>query len=198
MGSTWILIRHGRTERNRRRLLCGQDDVPLDYEGRWQAIRLGLTLRGQAPPPLLLCSDQARAIETAAALASAAGWPLPSQGGWQLEPELRERALGQWEGRSYEELRRTDQSARLIGWSDRPPGGESLRGLARRLLASLARLPEGPGLLVSHAGPIRVLVGLAENLPLDRIGTQHIPHASPIPVALPPGGWRTLIGRISD
>lgn len=193
--TTWILIRHGSTASSRRRLMSGQDDVGLDYEGRWQAVRAGLSLRGRPPPPLLLCSDLVRARQSAAAIASAAGWP-PSAG-WHRHPALRERELGRWQGRSYDALRASGETERLIRWRTRPPGGESLAALARRLLAYLAQLPEQHGLIVAHAGPIRVLQGLALGLPREQIGTQRIPHATPLSLQLPPGGWAAVAAGVS-
>jgi 2,3-bisphosphoglycerate-dependent phosphoglycerate mutase len=191
----WILIRHGRTAHNRRRLMSGQDDVPLDYHGRWQAIRAGLALRSASPPPLLLCSDLPRARQSAAAIAVAAGWP--GTAAWALHPALRERDLGRWHGCSYDALRAAGHTERLIRWRTRPPGGESLAALARRLFAHLSPLPDQPGIIVAHAGPIRVLLGLAQGLPRDRIGILRVPQATPLRLVLPPGGWSTVQAGIS-
>ncbi|MCH7523280.1 MAG: histidine phosphatase family protein, partial [Chloroflexi bacterium] len=38
------LVRHGETESNRRGLALGQDDVPLNEHGLWQAERVGRAL----------------------------------------------------------------------------------------------------------------------------------------------------------
>ncbi len=197
MSTRWLLVRHGRTERNQQRILSGQDDVELDYEGRWQAVRLGLTLRAESPPPLLLCSDLRRARQSASAIAQAAGWPPLSGGAWTVHPALRERSLGQWQGASYDALRSRGDTERLIRWSRRPPGGESLRGLARRVLGYLTQLPNEPGLLVAHAGPIRVLWGLAHGLRREEIGVLRIPQEHALELDLPPGGWAALARRIT-
>ncbi len=197
LGTPWLLVRHGRTERNARRLMSGQDDGPLDYEGRWQAVGAGLALRGGSPPPLLLCSDLVRARQTAAAIAGAAGWPPPGTDAWTVHPALRERDLGTWQGRSYDALRAAGLTRRLTGWRTRPPGGESLAAMSRRLLDFLATQPDQPGLIVAHAGPIRVLLGLAHGVERDAIGTLRVPSATPIAVQLPPGGWAALATSLS-
>jgi broad specificity phosphatase PhoE len=197
MGTNWLLIRHGRTEANRRRLLSGQDNQGLDYEGRWQMIRAGSNLRGSPPPPLLLHSDQPRARQSAAALAVAAGWPTPNGGAWTSSPALRERDLGLWQGRDYDALRASGESRELIGWRRAPPQGESLADLAHRSLRVLAQLPDEPGLIVAHAGTIRVLLGLARETPLEDIGVLRLPQASPIGISLPTGGWRTVLDGLS-
>jgi broad specificity phosphatase PhoE len=195
-GSHWILIRHGRTAHNAQRRLCGQEERHLDYEGRWQAIAAGLALRGRSPPPLLLCSDLQRATQSAGALAAAAGWPSPSGEAWTAHPALRERSMGRWEGRSYDRLRAEGSTAPLTDWQGAPPGGESLAALAARLRALLSPLPDHDGLIVSHAGPIRVLQGLAQGLPLDEIGRIRVANGSALALSLPPGGWAVALGRL--
>ncbi len=197
MGTNWTLIRHGRTSLTRRRLLSGQDAEPLDYDGRWQMIQLGLTLRGSPPPPLLLCSDQARALQSAAGLAVAAGWPDLGSGAWTVSAALRERELGRWQGRAYDQLRDSGDSRELIGWASAPPRGESLASLAARCLGMVAQLPDEPGVIVAHAGPIRVLAGLAQGLELGAIGTTRVQPAERVTVTLPPGGWAVLLPRLT-
>lgn len=194
----WLLLRHGRTTRNAQRRVSGQDEAYLDYTGRWQAVAAGLALRGTPPPPLLLCSDLLRARQSAAAAAIAAGWPALGVAPWTIHPALRERRLGSWQGRSYDELRRTGEARTLVSWHLAPPGGESLADLAARLLGFLAQLPNQPGLIVAHAGPLRVLTGLASGLSPDEIGTLRIPHAIPMELKLPPGGWASLAEDISS
>ncbi len=97
----------------------------------------------------------------------------------------------------YDALRSRGDTERLIRWSRRPPGGESLRGLARRVLGYLTQLPNEPGLLVAHAGPIRVLWGLAHGLRREEIGVLRIPQEHALELDLPPGGWAALARRIT-
>ena len=193
-----LLLRHGQTEANQARRLSGQAPDQLSYEGRWQAIRAGVELRGQPRPDLLLCSDLGRARQTAAALAAAAGWPLPGELGpdraprWVLSPALRERDLGEWQGRSYDELKAQGLTERLIRWEQAPPGGESLAQLCDRVLGFLAQLPPSPCVIVSHAGPLRVLLGLQRGLERQHIGPLKVPNATPLRVELPARGWAAL------
>lgn len=181
----WLLLRHGETEANRRRLLAGDGESPLTYRGRWQAIAAGLALRGR-PAPRLLSSDLGRAHQTAAALVVAAGW----QGRHCLaSAALRERDMGLWQGSPYERARPTGL---LVSWNHGPPGGESLRDVAHRVIAFLASLPEEDTLLVAHAGPIRVLHGLLGGVALEEIGTLKVPNAVPLAVEVAPGTLRKL------
>ncbi len=193
-----ILLRHGRTEANRARRLSGQAPDQLSYEGRWQAVQAGLSLRGDACPALLLCSDLARARQTASALAAAAGWPLPGQLGpdgaprWVITPALRERDLGEWQGRSYDALKAQGLTERLIRWELAPPGGESLARVCDRVLGFLGGLPAKPTLIVSHAGPLRMLLGLLGGHDRAAIGTMRVANAVPQAVDLPARGWGSL------
>jgi alpha-ribazole phosphatase len=79
-----------------------------------------------------------------------------------LDAELREMHFGEWEGRTWDEIAHTD-GERLRHWTDNwtraaPPGGESLDLFARRVASGLARV--GDGVVVSHAGWIRVAVSI--------------------------------------
>lgn len=191
--STWLLIRHGRTASNQRRVLGGPRHEPLNAEGRWQAIAAGKGLRRTPAPPLLLGSTALRVRQTAAAISAMAGWPPPHAAAWNLHPALDERDLGAWFGCSYDDLRASGAMAALLRWDEAPPGGgESLAQLTDRVLGLLATLPDLPGVIVGHAGSLRVLQGLAGGVPLDALGTIKVANAVPVAVQLPPGGWAAL------
>ncbi len=137
-------------------------------------------------------------MQTAHALTAAAGWPRPGDHGpdgtprWIVSSALRERNLGDWQGRSYDRLKSKGLTQPLVRWDQAPLGGESLADLAQRLLDFLSGLPSRPTLLVSHAGPIRVLLGLHDGLDRAGIGTLRVPNASPIRVEMPARGWGSL------
>src|SRR6187431_3182247 len=92
-----LLIRHGETDENHRRVFQGQSGRGLNARGRDQALRLAarferVGLRAAA----LYCSDLERARETADLLS----------GTLKLEPiadpALREVHVGAWQGLGYE------------------------------------------------------------------------------------------------
>ncbi|RMF40185.1 MAG: histidine phosphatase family protein [Alphaproteobacteria bacterium] len=147
------LIRHFPTAWNAEGRLQGRSDIPLSPEGR-------AALAGHALPEAwtdvpVLASPLSRAVETAETLA---GRPVPA------DARLIEMDFGDWEGRIGAELLADPACAyRPVeewGWDFRPPGGESPRQMAGRLLALLATLG-GPHLLITHRGVMRCILALA-------------------------------------
>jgi probable phosphoglycerate mutase len=167
-----ILIRHGQVEANRSYRYLGRRDDPLDATGREQALAVAGAMR-QLPVDLVLTSPSSRARATAEGLARP-GVVVRN------EARLRELDFGTWEGLSRAEVlaRSADDAAFLQAWesdpSVAPPEGESLESLRERVVEladELARTAGGATVaLVSHMGPIKVLLCAALDLPLRRTG----------------------------
>ncbi len=156
-----ILVRHGETEGNVNQVWHGALDAPLTARGEVQvaatAARLA-ELHAAQPFDVFYVSPLPRARSTAAAIATAIDLqPV-------VDPDLREFDLGDWEGRSFQELREVENL--WVRWevdpAFAPPNGESPMSFNRRALATLARLAEAhPGkslLIVSHGGYISSLL----------------------------------------
>ncbi|MBV9830313.1 MAG: histidine phosphatase family protein [Marmoricola sp.] len=156
-----VLLRHGRTAWNAERRMQGRLDPPLDETGQAEAVAVAPVVAA-FDPTLLLCSDQARALQTALVVAEATGLEP------RKEPRLREAGVGQWQG-----LVDTEVEAGWPGQLDRwhldptfaPPGGESRVDSAERALPVLRELvgvPE-PGtvgdtaVLVAHGAVISAM-----------------------------------------
>src|SRR5579871_2334109 len=92
-----IAVRHGETAWNVEARLQGQLDIPLNDRGREQARRAALSLADERPD-VVISSDLARAQATARAIAEHNGCPLV------LEPDLRERSFGRFEGLTHSEV----------------------------------------------------------------------------------------------
>ncbi|MEQ1821028.1 MAG: histidine phosphatase family protein [Fimbriimonadaceae bacterium] len=138
-----FLVRHGQTEWNRLGKAQGHTDTELDEEGLHQSRRLA-DLLGEEPIDWVVTSDLRRSVSTAEAL----GKPL------ELDPDLRERSFGDWEGQPYEEVRE------LLRTIEHPPNGESFQQLWERLglAADRLRMRTGNGLVVTHGGACAVLL----------------------------------------
>jgi broad specificity phosphatase PhoE len=157
-----LLWRHGRTEWNAAGRFQGQQDPPLDEEGRNQAARAAphLLAAGLASEDtVVVSSDLSRAAETAATLAALVGVPL------RLDERLREHSMGTWEGLTRNEVadRYPEQYADWL--SGRPVqgrGGEDVAEVGSRALAALADLPQTrTAVVVTHGGTAgRLLEGL--------------------------------------
>ncbi|MCY7371277.1 MAG: histidine phosphatase family protein [Polaromonas sp.] len=160
-----IAIRHGETSWNVDTRIQGQLDIPLNETGRVQAARMAQALVGE-PVTAVYASDLSRAWDTAQHLGNTLGLPVGR------EPTLRERAFGDFEGRTFAEIEAAlpEQARR---WRPRDPhftphGGESLTMLRERVVAAAARLAaRHPGkliALVSHGGVMDVLYRAAMRL----------------------------------
>ena len=138
--TTLLLVRHGETDWNAEGRLQGQTDTPLNDYGRRQARALAEQLDGR-PFDALYASDLSRARETAEIIAARLGLPV------ELDPDLREKNWGSWEG-----LTTTERDAVEFV-------GESTEAHRERTLAALHRIaalhPDGSVLVVTHGGSIR-------------------------------------------
>jgi alpha-ribazole phosphatase len=169
--STWVyLLRHGEVEHAAEGRLFGHTDVPLSAVGRRQVETLAREL-AEEPVEAVYASDLLRARHSAGPLAAARGLALV------LVPELREVAMGRWEGLTFREIR-TREPESAARWLADPvgvpfPGGESLADLRARILpalsAILARHAGRRIAVVAHGGVNRVLLGEALGLPLANV-----------------------------
>ena len=162
-----FLVRHGETDWNVAKRYLGQRDLPLNSRGHRQAEHLAQELR---EIEFLRCysSDLARAKQTASAIIMERDLAIT------LEAALREASFGTWEGLTYAEVCR-QYPLEAAAWVDsqgltQPGGGESLGDLEERLVNWLEDLyaedPEGNILVVTHGGPLRVLLCLLLGLPV--------------------------------
>jgi probable phosphoglycerate mutase len=163
-----IAVRHGETAWNVEARLQGQLDIPLNERGLDQARRAAQSI-AEERPDLVVSSDLARAHATAQAIASFTGCPLI------LEPGLRERSFGNFEGLTHGEVaqRWPEASQR---WRSRDPDfapgeGESLRVFFDRCIAATLRIIEAHAgktiVLVAHGGVLDCLYRAATRVDLD-------------------------------
>jgi alpha-ribazole phosphatase len=164
------LLRHGEVVRAETRRFIGHLDVPLSPGGEAQcaaqARRLA-ALRIDA----LYSSDLARARRS--------GEIIGAPHGLAPEPlrELREMAMGRWEGLTADEIRAREPDA-FEKWMTQIgefpfPGGESVPDLVARAGPAFDRIaaaaPDGAVAIVAHGGTNRALLCRALGLPLDRL-----------------------------
>jgi probable phosphoglycerate mutase len=173
------------------RALGGRGEHGLDERGRAQALLLAEQL---APAGLvaLHTSPRTRARETAAVLAARLGLE-PA-----IEPALDELDYGAWTGKAFDELRpdpawQRFNTARAL---TRIPGGETMLEAQARLAGflerALARHPAAAIAAVSHADPLRALLGLLLGLPLDLLGRIELAPAGRAVLEVDPWGARLV------
>jgi broad specificity phosphatase PhoE len=135
-----LLVRHGETDWNAEGRLQGHTDRPLSDYGRDQARRLAEELAGEEFAAIY-ASDLARARETAEIVGARLGLPVT------LDPELREKDWGTWEGLTSMER----VGVELVG--------ESTEQHQKRMLQALARIaakhPDERVVVVTHGGSMR-------------------------------------------
>ena len=156
-----LLWRHGRTAANAGFRLQGQIDIPLDEVGRWQARTAAAALLARYEPTAIVSSDLSRARATAEHLARAVGLSVV------LEPRLRERSFGVWEGMTGDEI-----TARWPGEFEAWRGGgdpvgvdaEPRAAVAARMGEAITEHADALGsddtlVVVSHGAAIALAVG---------------------------------------
>jgi broad specificity phosphatase PhoE len=161
------LVRHGATLWNSEQRFCGHSDVPLSFEGQAQARWLAHSLQAHHISTIYT-SDLLRARQTAEMIAVPSA-RIEASSAW------REIAFGLWEGLTYEQItQRFPSNLDFFSHplSASPPDGETLQALMLRVqpaFLELARSPseEGDIVLVSHGGPLRVLLSIVLAMPLE-------------------------------
>ena len=165
-------------------------DPDLSPSGVRQAEELGRALR-RFPIRAVFSSDLRRAVRTADVIAR----------GRDCRPEtvtdLREIALGEWEGMTFSEVRarypeeyhRRGQD--LAGY--RTPGGESFADLQQRVLPAFTSAVERAGgdlVIVAHAGVNRVILCHLLRRPLQELFSIPADHARASIVVEDGGSYR--------
>lgn len=164
------LVRHGEVEGFEQKRYNGQGEVALTAEG-WQQFRRLRERLADVTLEAVYSSDLSRCAEGARLLAEAQGLsPV-------LRSDLREVHIGEWEGRTWEELKAEVPEQWQARLDDivhyRVPGGENLLDVADRVLPALREIVErhrgGEVLVVAHGGVNRILLLSAIGAPLERL-----------------------------
>ena len=142
-------VRHGESEWNVEKRICGITDIPLTDRGREQARITAAKIVDQGiKADGILCSPLKRARETAGIIAEATGFPL------SVEPRLIEQNFGTFEGKHWNtpEFFEAKQS-----FANRYGNGESNLMLAHRIynLIDEVKASGKTYILVAHNGIVR-------------------------------------------
>jgi 2,3-bisphosphoglycerate-dependent phosphoglycerate mutase len=189
------LVRHGRTAWNAATRIQGQIDIDLDEVGRWQADQVARALGDERDIRQVYASDLGRARDTAAPLARRLGLTL------QLEPTLRERHFGVFEGLTFADIdaRHPDEADRWKGRDPNfgPAGGEVLIAFHDRAVRAVTQLAERhPGehiVIVSHGGVLDSMYRAGSKIDVSARRSWHVGNASIHRMLLTAGGW-TVVG----
>jgi probable phosphoglycerate mutase len=172
--NTVLVVRHGRTGYNASGRIQGQLDSPLDELGRGQAKAAAARL-AELVPAAIVSSDLSRAADTAGELAALTGLPV------RLDPRLRERYFGQWQG-----LLNTEVAERFPESWARWQAGEPVEGfdiepvdeVAKRAAAAVedaaALTPEGTVVVFGHGASSKYGLGVLLGWPAPVLRTVRV------------------------
>jgi probable phosphoglycerate mutase len=171
MTSVIHLVRHGHLAQLGKTLCGRMTGVQLDALGCEQMELCAAMIK---PAPIAIqSSPQPRAMQSADFIARRYRLAV------EVVPALDELDYGEWTGKTFAELER---DPRWVAWNtrrarSRPPGGESMRALQKRVVDHLEQLRadghSGAIAIVSHAEPIRAAllhysgIGLDDFLAVD-------------------------------
>jgi len=152
-------VRHGETLYNIQNRITGQSDVPLSPLGERQAELVGAYLAHEKIDGIV-SSDLQRARGTAHAIARLHDLPV------QDDPDLREIAMGEWEGHNGEEINALFADSQ-VQWRTNathygvPGGGENLTQVHTRIIRAVerwqTRYPDATVVWATHGGFIGLL-----------------------------------------
>ncbi|CAM3600379.1 histidine phosphatase family protein [Halomonas sp. FME1] len=179
--TTIDLLRHGEPVGGR--MLRGSTDHPLSDAG-WQQVTDAVmrhTVEGHLPYDAIVTSPLMRCREFALWLGEEFDLPV------QVEDDLAELHLGQWEGKTYAEVTAVEGTARMGAfWHNpaevAPPDGETLQAFDARLAEVWRRLllhPPGQHvLIVAHLFVCNGLLRQVLEQPLSRVLAMDLPYAA--------------------
>ncbi len=192
--SRLVLLRHGESQWNLENRFTGWVDVPLSPKGKEEAKAAGEKLRGYRFDRAF-SSVLARANDTLRIVLEVLG-----QTGIPIEKDkaLNERMYGELQGLNKAETAKKFGDEQVKIWRRsfdvRPPGGESLKDTAERVLPYYeARikpwLAKGETILIAaHGNSLRALVMQLDQLTREQVLELNIPTGAPLCYELDPEG----------
>ena len=188
MSASLVLVRHGQSEWNEKNLFTGWKDPGLTAKGVEEAKSAGIQLRTEGFQfDVMFTSDLLRAQKT--------GEIILKELGVKNLPVVKNQALNE---RDYGDLSGLNKDEAREKWGDEqvhiwrrsfdtpPPGGESLKGTAERVLPYfkkeiLPQLLEGKNILIAaHGNSLRSLVMELDHLTKEQVVKLEIATGDPI------------------
>lgn len=172
-----VLLRHGQTDYNAEGRLQGSLDVPLGATGRDQAAEAAAAIvTAHGVPDRIVTSPLSRARDTAAAVGALVPVPVT------VDRRLTQRSYGEWEGLTWDEVRRRwplDHERRMRGEDPRIEGWDGAAEVSARVAEGLLEACDGARLVVAVSHGSAIMLGSLALLGLDVHATTlgKLPHA---------------------
>jgi molybdenum cofactor cytidylyltransferase len=158
------LVRHAAVDKQAVKTFIGSTDLCLSAQGIQQA-ELMKERFSQLPIEAVYCSTLKRSRDTAGIIAEGCGKQAVAK------PELNEIELGEWEGKSFEEIKGEYPSEFEARGRDlfnyKTPGGESFREVQQRALRAFDDIvgsTTGDIVIVAHSGVKRSIIANLEGI----------------------------------
>jgi broad specificity phosphatase PhoE len=180
---TLYLTRHGETEWNLQKRMQGWQDSPLTEKGRKDAALLGKRLES-VEFAAIYTSTSGRTVETAELIRGERLIPM------YHNENLREINLGDWEGKTHDEITKFDPIAYEHFWNKphlySPERGERFIDVQTRALKAIQEIvehyPSGNVLVVTHAVVLKTLIAYFKNLPLEKLWESSFMHGTSLTI----------------
>lgn len=164
MTTSWWWVRHGPTHANG---LVGHLDIPADLSDLDRLTAVDTALPDDA---MVISSDLIRATATADAIVS-------GRKRLRHSSALREMDYGDWDGKAFEEISRTDPVLSMDFWNNpgavSPPQGESWDKFSQRIHREIALISDRHStdniIVVAHFGVILAALQLATGMPAKSV-----------------------------
>ncbi len=168
------LLRHGEAEGGR--CFRGRTDDALTEQGQAQMHR---AVEKNPAWAEIISSPAQRCARFAQQLAETRRIPC-QQAEWLWEVDF-----GDWEGVTATELAKSDSNQLNAFWQDpthhTPPNGEPFQQFQQRVLGGWGTVIQKPAkhiLLITHGGPIRIILAAILGMPSQNLMRLEVPHAS--------------------
>jgi len=162
-----ILVRHGETDANKNGIVQGKDDNKLNETGIIQAKNAGKELKEKYKIDMVFCSPIVRCVETLNNILE----EYPIEGSIFMSKLIEERDFGEYSGTESKTIdwNKVDQDNKI----NKELGVESIKSLQKRswlFLEDLKLEDENSTILVvSHHGPIRMMINKLTGQNVDKI-----------------------------
>ncbi|WP_079515255.1 histidine phosphatase family protein [Rossellomorea marisflavi] len=173
------ITRHGETQWNREKRMQGWKDSDLTPAGEEDALALARVFK-RVSFEAVYSSPSGRARKTAELLVDDA--PIT------FDHDLREIGMGDWEGRTQDEVRNADPERFHTFWNNphvyETETGETFNQVMERVASFLEKVQvhKGTILVVTHSIFIKALLAHVKELPLDKLWSPPFIHATSLTV----------------
>ena len=173
------LVRHGEVEEAYQRCYNGHNDIGLSQKGKEEATLLADCFHDRTFDAIY-CSDLKRCQQTLHPIIQNSKFKIQNL---NYTPLLREKSWGKHEGMTFDAIAKRDglvykDFLQWINALDGEPYDAYIERINRFFTEHLPQHPQENVLVVTHAGVIRVLMHLLQNITLEEAFSVNFPYSA--------------------